>query len=182
MMKKVLLGILLLAGVAQGADWKSELERELPLMGHRNWIVVADSAYPLQTAPGIKTIYAGGDHIAVLNQVLEAVSRQTHVRPVIFTDAELKHVDEKHAPGIGALREQLQKVLGEREVQVTPHEEIIAQLDEAGETFQVMIIKTDLALPYTSVFIRHDCGYWSAEAENALREAMNGASAKGLNK
>ena len=172
MMKKTLLGILLLAGAAQASDWKQELERELPLMGHRNWVVVADSAYPLQTAPGIKTIYAGGDHVEVLNQVLEAVSRQKHVRPVIFTDAELKHVDEKYAPGIGLLRDQLQAVFADRDVQVLPHEDIIGQLDEAGETFQILIIKTDLTLPYTSVFIRLDCGYWSAEAEKALREAM----------
>ena len=171
-MKKIVLGILWLAGASFAADWKLELERELPRMGHRNWVVVADSAYPLQTAPGIKTIYAGGDHIDVLNQVLAAVSQQKHIRPVIFTDAELNFVDGKHAPGIGALREQLQSALANREVQVMPHADIIAQLDEAGNTFQVIIIKTDLVLPYTSVFIRLDCGYWSAEAENALRSAM----------
>lgn len=157
---------------AAQAGWKKDLSKELPLMGHRNWVVVADSAYPLQTAPGIKTIYAGGDHVDVLNQVLEAVSRQKHIRPVIFTDAELNYVDEKHAPGIGAMREQLQAALAERDVQVLPHEDIIAQLDEAGNTFQVIIIKTDLVLPYTSVFLQLDCGYWSAEAENALRSAM----------
>jgi hypothetical protein len=27
-------------------------------------------------------------------------------------------------------------------------------------------------LPYTSVFIRLDCGYWSAEAEAVLRDSM----------
>lgn len=163
-----------LAASAQ-AGWKKDLSEQLPLLGHRNWVVVADSAYPLQTAPGIKTIYAGGDHIDVLNQVLAAVSQQKHVRPVILTDAELNYVDEKHAPGIGALRDQLKTALAEREVQAKPHEEIIAQLDEAGNTFQVIIIKTDLVLPYTSVFIRLDCGYWSAEAENALRKSMGQA-------
>lgn len=34
------------------ADWKTALNRELPILGHRNWVVVADSAYPSQTAPG----------------------------------------------------------------------------------------------------------------------------------
>jgi hypothetical protein len=175
MMKKALLGILLLVGAAHASDWKKDLERELPLMGHRNWVVVADSAYPLQTAPGINTVYAGGDHIAVLNRVLEAVSRQKHVRPVILTDAELKHVDEEYAPGIGTLRTQLQAALAGREVQTLRHADIIGQLDEAGETFRILLIKTELALPYTSVFIRLDCGYWSAEAEDALREAMREA-------
>jgi hypothetical protein len=46
------------------AGWKKDLSEQLPLLGHRNWVVVADSAYPLQTAPGIETIYVGGDHRA----------------------------------------------------------------------------------------------------------------------
>ena len=53
-----------------------------------------------------------------------------------------------------------------------PHEEIIALLDEAGRTFRIVLLKTTLALPYTSVFVRLDCGYWSAEAEAALRAAI----------
>ncbi len=153
-------------------SWQDRVDTVLPEYGHRNWVVVADSAYPLQTASGIETIYVGGDHIEVLEQVLKAVSEQKHVRPVIFTDAELKHVDEKYAPGIGDLRGQLAVALTDRDVQVLPHEDIIAQLDEAGETFQIMIIKTDLTLPWTSVFIRLDCGYWSDEAHQALMKAM----------
>jgi D-ribose pyranose/furanose isomerase RbsD len=167
----LLIGLFCLIDAAE-AGWKKDLSKELPLMGHRNWVVVADSAYPLQTAPGIKTIYAGGDHVEVLKTVLEQVSQQKHVRPVIFTDAELKQVDEKYAPGIGALRNQLGEVLAGRDVQTLPHEKIIKQLDEAGKTFQIILIKTDLALPYTSVFIRLDCGYWSAEAEQDLRSRM----------
>lgn len=142
------------------------------LLGHRNWVVVADSAYPLQTAPGIKTIYVGGDHVDVVSDVLELVAQQKHVRPVIFIDSELEHVPEAHAPGIESVRSQLHSLLEGSGAQTLAHEAIIEQLDEAGETFQVVIIKTDLVLPYTSVFIRLDCGYWSADAENALRESM----------
>jgi hypothetical protein len=45
-------------------------------------------------------------------------------------------------------------------------------LDKAAETFRVLVLKTDLALPYTSVFLELDCGYWSPGAERRLREAM----------
>src|SRR5919202_365318 len=41
----------LLAMTAAGrdiSDWKQELAERIPLYGHRNWIVVADSAYPAQ--------------------------------------------------------------------------------------------------------------------------------------
>jgi hypothetical protein len=36
-------------------DWKLEVESTLKLFGHRNWIVVADGAYPQQSNPAIKT-------------------------------------------------------------------------------------------------------------------------------
>ena len=154
------------------ADWKKDLSEQLPLLGHRNWVVVADSAYPLQTAPGIETIYVGGDHVGVVSDVLELLKAQKHVRPVIFIDSELEHVDEAHAPGIDSVRKDLKAQLKGSGAQRLAHEAIIDQLDEAGESFKVVIIKTDLVLPYTSVFMRLDCGYWSAEAESKLRDSM----------
>ena len=36
--------------------WKQEFEQLLPKLGHRNWILVVDQAYPLQSAQGILTI------------------------------------------------------------------------------------------------------------------------------
>src|SRR5665213_988847 len=39
----------------QQKPWTMVLDERLPLYGHRNWIVIADSAYPLQSAPGIET-------------------------------------------------------------------------------------------------------------------------------
>jgi hypothetical protein len=65
-------------------------------------------------------------------------------------------------------------------VQSLPHEEIISKLDQAGQTFRVLIIKTNLTIPYTSVFLQLDCAYWSAEAEQKLRGAM--ASQSGTSK
>ena len=57
-------------------------------------------------------------------------------------------------------------------MQSLPHEEIISKLDEAGKTFHILVLKSRLTIPYTSVFIRLECGYWSADAEKRLREAM----------
>jgi len=168
---RLLIAFTCLAANAQ-AGWKKDLSEQLPLLGHRNWVVVADSAYPLQIAPGIETVYVGGNHVEVVSQVLDLIAQQKHVRPVIFIDAELEHVAETDAPGIESLRAELQSVLKGSGAQTLLHEAIIKQLDEAGESFKVVIIKTDLVLPYTSVFIRLDCGYWSAEAEAALRESM----------
>src|SRR6266567_2264092 len=149
-------------------SWQQAVAERVPLYGHRNWIVIADSAYPAQSSAGIETIVSNADHM----EVVQAVAGSKHVRPILYTDAELKYVSENDAPGITAYREQLSRVLGDRPVSVIPHEQIIAKLDEAGKTFRVLIIKTNLTLPYTSVFLQLDCGYWSADAERRLREAM----------
>lgn len=154
------------------SDWKAELNRTLPLLGHRNWIVVADSAYPAQTADGVKTIATGAQQIEVVRAVLAAVEKARHVRGAVFLDAELPQVPEKFATGIDDYRTELKQALQGQQVTSLPHDEIIKQLDEAGKTFHVLLLKTDLTLPYTSVFVRLDCGYWSDEAEAALRKAM----------
>jgi D-ribose pyranose/furanose isomerase RbsD len=163
---------LLTCAAFAGDNWKKQLQQQLPLLGHRNWIVVADSAYPLQTAPGIETIYVEADQLEVVKGVLAELAKTKHVKPTIYTDAELKHVAETNAPGITAYREGLGKVLTNQPVQVLPHEQIIGKLDEAGKTFKVLLIKTPLTKPYTSVFFQLECGYWNAEAEKQLRKAM----------
>ena len=170
----VLILTLLAAGLAGAAeDWKTVLRKELPLLGHRNWIVVADSAYPLQTAPGIETLYADADQVTVVKTVLAELAKTRHVQPNLYTDAEMKAVAEENAPGIGAYRESLAKVLAGKAIQSLPHEQIIGKLDAAGKTFKVLIIKTPLALPYTSVFFQLECGYWNAAAEKKLRDTLS---------
>lgn len=153
-------------------NWQEKLQKELPLLGHRNWIVVADSAYPLQTAPGIETIYVEADQIEVVKGVLAELAKTKHVKPMIYTDAEMKFVAEKNTPGIGAYRDALAKILANQPVQVLPHEQIIGKLDEAGKNFKVLLIKTPLTKPYTSVFFQLECGYWNAASEKELRDAL----------
>lgn len=160
---------------AQTAAWEQDLEKQLPLLGHRNWVVVADSAYPSQTAPGIKTVYTGEKQLDTVNKVLAVVGKVKHVRGTVFVDAELPHVPEKFAKGISDFRAGLTQALKGQKVTSLPHGEIIEKLDEAGQTFHVLVLKTDLTLPYTSVFIRLDCGYWSDEAEAELRAAFEAA-------
>lgn len=154
--------------------WRATLDERLPLLGHRNWIVVADSAYPWPASTGIDTVDTGSDHIEVLRGVLEAVAKSRHVRPGVLLDAELPFVAEAHAPGVTAYREALAAALAGEATRSLPHEEIIALLDEAGRLFRVLLLKTTLTLPYTSVFVRLECGYWSEEAETALRAALKG--------
>lgn len=157
---------------APAANWQQKLQDTIPVFGHRNWIVIADSAYPAQSRSAIETVVSGADQLEVVEKVLAAVGASKHVRPTIYTDQELKFVREEDAAGITAYRQQLAKLLEKREVNVMEHEKIIWLLDQAGQTFRVLIVKTNMTLPYTSVFLQLDCGYWSADAEQRLRKAM----------
>jgi hypothetical protein len=157
-------------------DWKERLNALLPLYGHRNWIVVADSAYPLQSNPGIETIFAGGDQLAAIQHVLAAIAQCRHIRANVFADKELAYLAESDAPGVLKYCRGLEAALKEANVSYLPHEQIIDKLDESARLFRILLIKTDMTIPYTSVFFQLDCGYWNANAEQRLRKALSAAS------
>ena len=160
------------AQTAKAQDWMDTLGASIPALGHRNWIVVADSAFPLQISPGIETIVTNEDHFAVLEKVLKAVDRAKHLRPKIWLDKELSFVSEDLAPGADNARKKLDEALKGRGAVPVLHEDLIARLDQAGKAFKIVMLKTTLAVPYTSVFLELDCGYWSPKAEAKMREKM----------
>ena len=166
------------AAAQQAHDWQSHLADRLAQYGHRNWIVVADAAYPAQTSPGIETIVVDAELPDVLEVVLYGIGKAKHVSPAILLDAELPLVEERDARGITSYRAKLKKLLGKRETQSLAHEQIIDKLDKAGDKFRVLILKTNTLLPYSSVFMQLDCGYWDASAEKRLREKMAEAEKK----
>jgi hypothetical protein len=157
---------------ANPIPWQMKVQQELPLLGHRNWIVIVDSAYPLQTSPGIETVETGTDQLTVVREVLQAIAHSRHVRPVIFMDAELPFVTEKQATGVTKYRGEIQSALGGLPVNSVLHEQLIHQMNQTSSTFHVLILKTTLTIPYTSVFLRLDCKYWSDAAEQELRKEM----------
>lgn len=152
--------------------WELELHRRLPLFGHRNWIVVVDAAYPAQSNPGIETIVTCAGQVEVVSKVAGALAACPHVRANVYTDAELAMVTESDAPGVTSYRQHLASVLDDCGIRQLPHEEIIAKIDQCARLFRILILKTNLTIPYTSIFFELDCGYWSAEAEQRLRQAM----------
>jgi len=173
MIKHLFLALaIILPASAHTSDWKETINETLPLLGHRNWIVIADSAYPWQVSPGVTTIHTGATQEEVTGAVLQALAGIRHVKPKIFIDRELEYVPEDAAPGVLAYRENLSKLLSGAETTKLPHEEIIAKLDEAGKTFHVLLLKTNMTIPYTSVFLQLECGYWNANAEKRLRDRM----------
>lgn len=162
--------------VAESSAWRSKVAETLPLLGHRNWILIVDSAYPLQVSPGVETIETGSNLIGVLRYVLGEIDHSEHVRPDIYMDAELPFVPEEDAPGAGQYRANIGDALRAYQVQSLPHDKIIGNIDEAGKTFRVLTLKTNMTIPYSSVFIRLNCRYWSDDAEARLRAKMKAGS------
>jgi hypothetical protein len=79
---------------------------------------------------------------------------------------------------VTALRRELDCLLKDEKASEVGHEQIIVKLDQGSRLYQILILKTTLTIPYTSVFMELDCGYWSDAAEKRLRHSLaNGVSA-----
>ena len=157
---------------ANAQSWQSHLTEELPLMGHRNWLLIVDSAYPEQVGPGIETIATTADQLDIVRSVVTALQKSIHLRPVIFMDAELPFVTDQKAPGVSNYRAQITSLLHDYPVHSRLHQSLIDEVGKDAARYHVLILKTQLTIPYTSVFIHLDCKYWSEESERALRQAM----------
>ena len=180
-MRKIILSVAVVAALllapsspvhAAPPEWRTRLREAMPLLGHRNWILIVDSAYPLQSSPGVETIETNAAQVEVVRAVLGAIDHSVQVRPTIFMDAELPFVSDEDAPGASAYRYEITSLLHEYSVQSLPHEKIISNIDDAGKEFRVLVLKTNMTIPYSSVFIRLDCKYWSADQEKRLRAKM----------
>jgi len=178
-MKKIFFLIIFLAAIPKShaaqqnaPDWRVKLASSMPLLGHRNWVLIVDSAYPLQNSSGIETIETNSDQLDVVRAILNTIHNSIHVRPDIYMDAELPYISEQELPGVTAYRARIAALLANYKVAPVLHDKLIANIAEAGNSFNVIVLKTNMTIPYTSVFIRLDCKYWNDEQEQELRSRM----------
>jgi D-ribose pyranose/furanose isomerase RbsD len=160
------------AAMTNSQDWKDILAEDLHLLGHRNWILVVDKAFPEQSSEGMKYLYVEQDLLPTLEHVLSALDKSTHVKPIIYQDKELSYITEDQVAGIETFRTQAADILDDRKLNTLLHDEVFSLLDESSALFRVLVIKTNCTLPYTSVFLQLDCSYWGPEEEKALRAVM----------
>jgi D-ribose pyranose/furanose isomerase RbsD len=153
-------------------QWQNELQSKLSTFGHRNWILIVDKAFPMQNGSGITYINSNENLLPVLSYTLEEIRNSSHVKPIIYQDKELSFITEEQSTGVKQLAQSIQKVLGENKVQQINHDSIFFKIDEAAKLFNVLIIKTNETIPYSSVFLQLDCAYWNAEKEAMLRLNM----------
>ena len=156
--------------------WKNKFNEILSLFGHRNWIVVADKAYPQQIGQGVMIIDTNEDLEKVLDYALSAIKKSPHVQPLVYTDLELKYMDDNMTPGAEKMREKIYQTIGkyiDGELKCLHHnKELFPKFDAVAKQFSILVLKTNCVIPYSSVFLELDCGYWSAEKEKMLRSKM----------
>ncbi len=130
-------------------------------------MLVVDAAYPKQVAPGIEMIVCDDKLPKVVARVFHHLTEAPHVRADVFLDSELSLL---HSPEAENHRAKIAELFGEPAA--LPHDELLKMVSAAAETYTVLVLKTPCTIPYTSVFFRLECGYWSAEEEAELRARM----------
>ena len=154
------------------SPWKSAVNRQTGQLGYRNWIVVAEASFPAFARTGVRQVPANVEIPVALDYVLQAIDQTQHVKPNIYLTRELRSMSNDSAPGIDEFREKLKESLHDMETTSLEQESLMTLLADANRSFDVLIIRTTSALPYSSVFIELQPGYWDAEAEQKLRERM----------
>ncbi|MFC4995362.1 hypothetical protein [Rubritalea tangerina] len=157
----------------QPGTWQETVDSEIATLGAYNWIVIAESAYPAPGRPEAHLLHSPTHVPATLNHVLQSIESQGHVAPRIYLPKEAFLVQESQAPGMNAYRNALKKSLDDRPSQMLTSRMLESLMKGSTSGNRVLIIKTQTALPYTSVYIELESGYWDGESESALRQNSN---------
>ena len=160
------------AGMQNGAKWQGAVDRQAGQLGYRNWIVIAEASFPAHNRPGIRQVTASVDIPEALDYVLKTLEQTENVRPQVYVTRELRAVENDFAPGIDDLRKRLQVSLHGHETTELDQQSLLTLLEDANRSFDVLVIRTSTALPYSSVFIELQPGYWDVDSETRLRDKI----------
>ena len=153
--------------------WKVAVANQVGQLGYRNWIVIAEASFPAQNRAGVRQVTADVEIPEALDYVLGTLEQTQHVRPQLYLTRELRALENNFTPGIDEHRKRLQTALHARETTEIEQQSLLTLLEDANRSFDVLVIRTPTALPYTSVFLELQPGYWDAESETRLRERIS---------
>lgn len=161
------------AGTSQSAKpWLGKVRHELNYLGARNWIVVAEAAFPIQSRRGLRVIQLDDEIPSVVDGVEQIIEEKHHVKPRLYVTTEIGSMPYDYAPGIKNYRKQLKEALHGRETVQLDNAMLMRMLNDTSKSYRILVIKTRTALPYSSVFMELGSGYWDAKSESALRDVM----------
>ena len=155
-----------------GNSWQGAVDHLAGQLGYRNWIVISEASFPAQNRPGIHHVTAPVEVPEALDYVLQTLEQTENVRPQLYLARELRSVENDYAPGIEEMRKKIQKALHAHETTELDQQSLLTLLEDANRSFNVLVIRTQTALPYSSVFLELQPGYWDAASEARLRERI----------
>ncbi len=160
------------AGMKNDQSWKGAVDRQAGQLGYRNWIVIAEASFPAHSRPGMRQVNASAEIPEVVDYVLQTLEQTESVKPQMYVTRELRAVENDFAPGIDEHRKLLQNSLHGHETTELDQQSLLTLLEDANRSFDVLVIRTPTALPYTSVFLELQPGYWDVDSEARLRDRI----------
>jgi len=160
------------AGMRGGRDWHGAVDHQVAQLGYRNWIVIAEASFPAHNRAGLRQINATADVPEVVDYVLKTLEQTENVKPQVYVPRELRSVENDFAPGIDELRKRLAESFHGHEPTELDQQSLLTLLEDANRSFDVLVIRTPTALPYSSVFLELQPGYWDVDSETRLRERI----------
>ncbi|MEO7100443.1 MAG: RbsD/FucU domain-containing protein [Luteolibacter sp.] len=172
----IALGVALLslgcANMQRDNTWQAAVDRQAGQLGYRNWIVIAEASFPAQSRPGVRQVNASCEVPEALDYVLKALEQTENVRPQVYVTREIRSVENDFAPGVDDLRKRMQGALHGHETTELDQQSLLTLLEDANRSFDVLVIRTTTALPYSSVFLELQPGYWDVDSETRLRDKI----------
>ncbi len=157
---------------SQADPWMAAVDRQVNQLGYRNWIVIAEASFPAFSRPGVRQVTAPVEIPEALDHVIHVMERTEYTRPNFYLASELRSVENDYAPGINHFRERVRASLHGHETIRIDHESLMILLEDTHRNFDVLVIRTQTALPYSSVYLELLPGYWDADSEARLRERI----------
>ncbi|MFT6863592.1 MAG: hypothetical protein ACJAVK_002153 [Akkermansiaceae bacterium] len=169
--------ILLLGGCGTSREklppaWGETVAREVDALGIQNWIIIAESSFPLVSRGGVRTLVVDAEIPELVDYVVNHLESSENVNPTFNTARELPFVSNDRAPGIDQFRLNLKEALHGHEVRQMDNRSLSMLASSDASKFAVLVLKSKTSLPYSSVFVDLDSGYWDRDSEDKLRRDM----------
>lgn len=155
-----------------GQDWQGAVVRQASQLGYRNWIVISEASFPAHSRQGVRQVNSTASIPETLDHVLKTLEQTENVRPQIYVTRELRSVENDFAPGIDDFRKKLEGAMHGHETTELDQQSLLTLMEDASRSFDVLVIRTPTALPYTSVFLELQPGYWDVDSETRLRDRI----------
>ncbi len=152
---------------------RAQIAPELTRLGARNWIVIADPTLPVLAGAGVQVLPVEANNADTLREVLDQLELQAALVPRLWLSRELTAIPENRAPGIRRYTREMKNLIRGRFHYYIDQRFIDMQLAQAAAHYRVLYLKTNTHLPYSSIAIELDSGYWNSDAEAEIRQRLD---------